>query len=166
MGKKEGKTYEGVRQRRKFVQADAKNKELLLEMLGTEKKLVHSDEIQGLYRELGTATLRVEKIIYKRILDAFGFSSCTGSINNYINAHILGGHYVSNLVYDPEIMSAAPRLAKNKWLYRATSGPSVGGIFPNCVAYTLDGKQMGILDHIRLVHPWANTVFICGASSS
>jgi len=166
MGKKEGETYDGVRQLRKFVQADAKNKGRLLDMLGTEKKLVHSDEIQELYRTLGNASISVEKIMYTRILEEFGFTSCAESMNNYINAHILGGHYVSNVEYDSEIMSAVPRLAKNKWLYRATSGPSVGGTFPNCVAYTLDGKQMGILDHIRSAHPWATTVFICGASSS
>lgn len=152
--------------KRIFAQSDAKNRERLLKMLATESKMVYSPKVKKLYQDLGNASIRVEKIIYTHILNMYGFTSCVESMNNYINAHILGGHYVSHEEYDPMVMSAVPRLAKNKWLYRETSGPPVGGTFPNCVVYTLDGKQMGIFDHIRSVHSWADIIFICGASSS
>ena len=118
------------------------NRNLIIEMLKYEDKVIHSDLGKNIYNDNSYehyTTHEAMFAIHRIVLSEFGFNTNENDVNTY--RKIFQSYYSSPDVYDKEVMDSVSYMRENKCLYYVGKDYKIGDFFEDVKIYTIDGKE-------------------------
>lgn len=125
-----------------FSIEDIKNKTLVINMLSFEDTLYLSPEGQNILKDYGNnfTSLEGSKIIQKKTLNKFNYSSTLNSLENY--RKIFNYYYKSATDYDIDVIKSVYYMRENKCLFYKNKKLEIGEIIPNVKLFNLNGTNV------------------------
>ena len=118
------------------------NRNLIIEMLKYEDKVIHSDLGKNIYNDNSYEHYTTHEAMYaihRIVLSEFGFKTDDDNVKTY--RKIFQTYYSSPLVYDKEVMDSVSYMRENKCLYYSGKDYGVGDKFEDIKLYDLSGKN-------------------------
>ena len=118
------------------------NRNLIIEMLKYEDKVIHSDLGKNIYNDNSYEHYTTHEAMYaihRIVLSEFGFKTDDNDVNTY--RKIFQIYYSSPLVYDKEVVDSVSYMRENKCLYYTGKDYGIGDIFEDINLYDLSGKN-------------------------
>jgi hypothetical protein len=127
------------------------NRNLIIEMLKYEDKVIHSDLGKNIYNDNSYEHYTSHEAMYaihRIVLSEFGFNTTDENVITY--RKIFQSYYSSPLVYDKEVIESVSYMRENKCLYYTGKDYGIGDIFEDVRVYNIDGKEnVSLFDRIK-----------------
>jgi hypothetical protein len=138
-------------QLKKFTNETIFNRNLIIEMLKYEDKIIHCDIGKNIYNDNSYEHYTTHEAMYtihRIVLNEFGFSTTDEDIKTY--RKIFQSYYTSPQVYDKEVMDAVSYMRENKCLYYTGKDYAIGDTFENVKIFDISGKEtVSLFDKIK-----------------
>lgn len=136
---------------RKFTNEIIFNRDLIIEMLKYEDKVIHGDLGKKIYNDNSYEHYTTHEAMYaihRIVLSEFGFNTTDEDVKNY--RKIFQSYYTSPQVYDKEVMNSVSYMRENKCLYYTGVDYVIGDTFEDVKLYDLSGKEsISLFDRIK-----------------
>jgi len=136
---------------RQFTNKIILDRNLIIEMLKYEDKVIHSDLGKNIYNDNSYehyTTHEAMFAIHRIVLTEFGFKTEDEDVKTY--RKIFQTYYLSPHVYDKEVMESVSYMRENKCLYYTGKDYGVGDKFEDIKLYDLSGKnEIMLFDKIK-----------------
>jgi hypothetical protein len=127
------------------------NRNLIIEMLKYEDKIIHGDLGQKIYNDNSYEHYTSHEAMYaihRIVLSEFGFKTNDSDVSNYRKIFIK--YYKSPSDYDKEVMDSVSYMRENKCLYYVGKDFKIGDFFEDVKVFNLDGvTKVSLFDKIK-----------------